>query len=203
MFLVTTMRLVDPVKSFFSIWWNKLLKLVLLNLLTIACSLTVILLPTSIVAMNSILLSILDQEDNEGFIKKFFRVMKSQFKEVTFPGLISLIMLVTFIYPLWFYMYFFTPVIAILFSSVLISLIVVVWVWSTYFYVFSAKGCKPDVQSIFVAIVRNRYHTLKLILPLILIALLISFFLYSFPFILLIGISSIQLIICISLRTAR
>lgn len=197
-------RLTRSIGVYFSVWWGKLIKLVMLNLLTIACSLTLVLIPSAIIAMNRVLLSILDHGDCEGLAITFFQTIKTQFRSATIPGLLCITIILAPLYSVWFYLQVTPVALGILLSAVLISLVLVVWIWSAYYFVFCAREHTPiSTHAVLLAMVRNPAHTAKLMVPLLLTMLCVFFFTYAFPFMLLIGLSSIQLMVCISLQKTR
>lgn len=197
-------RLTRSVGVYFSVWWGKLIKLVMLNLLTIACCLTLVLIPSAIIAMNRVLLSILDHGDCEGLLKPFFQTVKAQFRSATLPGLLCVAIILAPLYSAWFYLQIAPPALGILLSAALISLVLVAWIWSAYYFVLCAREHAPtSTRAVLATIVRNPKHTAKLVVPLLLTVVCVSFFTYVFPVMLLIGFSSIQLAVCTSLQATR
>lgn len=194
-------KLKNSTTTYLSIWWNRLIKLVVLNLLTLACSLTIVLIPSAIAALNSVILAILEYGDSEEVVKEYFQALKANFKFATLPGFLGLALIVVPLYSIWFYMIALSPSVAIFLNAVLLALVVLAWTWTAYFFVYSAQDSKPiRMRDVAVVMLYNSKSTLKLATPLLFILVFIVFFPYLFPFILIVGISSIQLMICMILR---
>jgi len=171
---------------------NKVADLMLLNVLTLICSIPIFTIGASLTACHYVALKILRNE--EGYIaKEFFKSFKANFKQATLVWLIAMIVIVVLI--LDFYIMMTNPELAIGYWVEVLLIVTVILLSFTLCWVFAMMAkftntLKATLKNSFALSVIRFPRTILMLICYAIPVVIALFFFQAFPFVLLFGISA-------------
>lgn len=187
------------VRRYFSLLWQQLGKLVILNLVFTVSCIPLFTIPASISALDRALF-LLVREGHCDIWDTFWTEFKSKFFKKLTIGAMSLVAILFLLATLYLYKWINAKFFSLVTMPFFLGIIVLLLIYLDYFFALFSMLCMPVKElakkTVLIAIKEYRC-TLKLLIPYVFSALAFMFILYLFPVFLLIFFSATQLFKCV------